>query len=183
MSRRRPGSVPAHGDGLEIPAGAALAAGMSTAGTARTGDPTTGVPPDENVITYAVRAAVVKTRTGEPEATYWIELPVAPRSSAAVADPGSSSSRPRIRYRTSGCGWPLSNRDVAAVFRLRNGLQQRRIAAMTGQSQSQVREILSGHRVVSDDVLRRIGRGIRHAPPGLRLAYDPLTEAWLAGAR
>jgi transcriptional regulator with XRE-family HTH domain len=45
-------------------------------------------------------------------------------------------------------------------------MSQRRIAAMTGQSQSEISEILSGRRVVSYDVLLRIADGLG-VPRGL----------------
>ena len=56
----------------------------------------------------------------------------------------------------------LAARDIAAVFRLlqRVGVSQRRIAALTGQSQSEISEILAGRQVVSYDVLTRIADGL-----------------------
>jgi hypothetical protein len=68
----------------------------------------------------------------------------------------------------------LAVRDIAAVFRLLRplGYSQRRIAALTGQSQSEVSEILGGRRVVSYDVLVRIAEGLG-APRGyLGLGVD-----------
>lgn len=69
----------------------------------------------------------------------------------------------------------LAARDVATVFRLlqRMGVSQRRIAAMTGQSQSEISEITSGRRVVSSvEVLERIADGLS-VPRGLMgLAHD-----------
>jgi hypothetical protein len=49
----------------------------------------------------------------------------------------------------------LAARDVAAVYRIlqRFGVSQQRIAYRTGQSQSEISEILAGRRVVSYDVL------------------------------
>ena len=68
-----------------------------------------------------------------------------------------------------------ANRDIAAMYRLlqRYGFSQRSIAAMTGQSQSEISEILSGRRVVSYDLLLQIadGLGVRRGLMGL--AYDP----------
>ncbi|MGH3754138.1 MAG: hypothetical protein ACRDRP_15875 [Pseudonocardiaceae bacterium] len=53
----------------------------------------------------------------------------------------------------------LTARDIAAVYRLlgRLGVSQRRIAHLTGQSQSEVCEILKGRRVRDVWVLERIG--------------------------
>ena len=68
----------------------------------------------------------------------------------------------------------LRNQDIAGVFRLlqRCGVSQRRIAAMTGQSQSEICEILAGRQVYAHHVLVRIcdGFGLPHGWMGL--AYD-----------
>jgi transcriptional regulator with XRE-family HTH domain len=68
----------------------------------------------------------------------------------------------------------LATRDVAMVFRLlqRSGVSQRRIAALTGQSQSEISEILGGRQVVSYDVLARIADGLEVPRGHLGLAYD-----------
>lgn len=52
----------------------------------------------------------------------------------------------------------LAERDVAGVYRLltRHGISQREIAAATGQSQSEISEILKGRQVQAYDVLVRI---------------------------
>jgi transcriptional regulator with XRE-family HTH domain len=54
------------------------------------------------------------------------------------------------------------HRDVAAVYRLlsKAGYSQRRLRAMTGQSQSEVSEILAGRQVTSVLVLERIADGL-----------------------
>ena len=77
----------------------------------------------------------------------------------------------------------LATRDIAVVFRLlqRAGVSQRRIAALTGQSQSEISEILSGRQVVSYDVLARIADGLGVPRGHLGLAYDDAT-AQLVGA-
>jgi transcriptional regulator with XRE-family HTH domain len=56
----------------------------------------------------------------------------------------------------------LSERDIATMFRIlsRHGISQRQIAALTGQSQSEISEILGGRRVLSYDVLTRIADGL-----------------------
>jgi transcriptional regulator with XRE-family HTH domain len=77
----------------------------------------------------------------------------------------------------------LAARDIAGVFRLlqRVGVSQRRIAALTGQSQSEISEILGGRHVVSYDVLARIADGLGVSRGHLGLAYDD-TTARLVGA-
>jgi transcriptional regulator with XRE-family HTH domain len=67
----------------------------------------------------------------------------------------------------------LARRDIAGVYRIlgRNGVPQRRIAAATEQSQSEISEILKGRRVVAYDVLVRIAERL-HVPRGfMGLAY------------
>jgi transcriptional regulator with XRE-family HTH domain/tetratricopeptide (TPR) repeat protein len=68
----------------------------------------------------------------------------------------------------------LASRDIAMVFRLlqKTGVSQRRIAALTGQSQSEISEILGGRQVVSYDVLLRIADGLAVPRGHLGLAYD-----------
>lgn len=70
----------------------------------------------------------------------------------------------------------LARRDIAAVYRLLNryGVSQRAIAARTGQSQSEVSEIIAGRRnVVSYEVLLRISEGFDLPRGWMGLAYDP----------
>ncbi len=52
----------------------------------------------------------------------------------------------------------LANHDISTMYRLLNsaGVPQRRIAELTGQSQSEVSEILKGRRVMAYEVLVRI---------------------------
>ncbi len=61
----------------------------------------------------------------------------------------------------------LEARDIGVVYRLlqRSGVTQSRIAALTGQSQPEVSEILSGRQVISYDLLSRIADGLG-APRG-----------------
>jgi transcriptional regulator with XRE-family HTH domain len=69
----------------------------------------------------------------------------------------------------------LAHRDIATVYRLlqRVGVSQRAIAARTGQSQSEISEIIAGHRVVvSYDVLVRIAVGLGVPRGWMGLAYD-----------
>ncbi len=72
----------------------------------------------------------------------------------------------------------LRKRDVGSVFLLlrRHGVSQRRIASLTGQSQSEVSDIAKGRQVMAYDVLLRIATGLK-IPLGLMgLAYTPDTE-------
>ncbi|MEC3974870.1 helix-turn-helix domain-containing protein [Amycolatopsis sp. H20-H5] len=71
----------------------------------------------------------------------------------------------------------LHKRDIAGVFVLlrRHGVSQRRIAALTGQSQSEVSEICHGRQVMAYDLLARVADGLG-IPRGLMgLAYSPDT--------
>ncbi len=56
----------------------------------------------------------------------------------------------------------LATRDIAALYRALKdeGVTQRTIAALTGQSQSEVSEILAGRKVLAYDVLVRIAAGL-----------------------
>jgi transcriptional regulator with XRE-family HTH domain len=72
----------------------------------------------------------------------------------------------------------LACRDITAVYaRLqRCGISQRRIAALTGQSPSEVYEVLGGRRVMAYDVLLRIADGLGVPRGYLGLAYDESTH-------
>src|SRR3954447_12455679 len=73
----------------------------------------------------------------------------------------------------------LGSRDVQTVFRLlqRHGVSQRRIAAMTGQSQSEISEIIAGRQVTSYSVLVRIADGLGIPRGHMGLAHDELTAS------
>ena len=78
----------------------------------------------------------------------------------------------------------LASREISSIYRLmrKEGISQRQIAAMTGQSQSEVSEILKGRQVIAYDVLARIADGLG-APRGyMGLAYDEATEVDVVGA-
>jgi len=66
----------------------------------------------------------------------------------------------------------LASREISAVYRLlrKHGVSQRQIAAMTGQSQSEVSEILKGRQVMAYKVLKRIADGLGIPRPYLGLA-------------
>ncbi|MGH3833750.1 MAG: helix-turn-helix domain-containing protein, partial [Pseudonocardiaceae bacterium] len=67
----------------------------------------------------------------------------------------------------------LSARDIGTVYRLfrRQGLSQRRIAQLTGQSQSEVCEILQGRQVLNVRVLERIADGLGIPRARLGVSY------------
>lgn len=72
----------------------------------------------------------------------------------------------------------LANRDLKTVYeRLqRVGVSQRHIARLTGQSASEVYEVLKGRRVMAHDVLVRIADGLGVPRGYMGLAYDRSTE-------
>ncbi|SNR28255.1 Transcriptional regulator, contains XRE-family HTH domain [Haloechinothrix alba] len=78
----------------------------------------------------------------------------------------------------------LANRDVSVVYRLlrKEGVSQRQIAALTGQSQSEVSEILKGRHVIAYDVLARIADGLGVPRGYMGLAYDEATAVSVVGA-
>jgi transcriptional regulator with XRE-family HTH domain len=77
----------------------------------------------------------------------------------------------------------LAARDISTVYRLlrRVGVSQRQIAAMTGQSQSEVSEILKGRQVMAYDVLARIADGLGIPRGFMGLAYDEATATNVVG--
>jgi len=77
----------------------------------------------------------------------------------------------------------LANRDISSVYRLlrRVGISQRHIAALTGQSQSEVSEILKGRQVMAYDVLVRISGGLGIPRGYMGLSYDPATATSMVG--
>jgi antitoxin component HigA of HigAB toxin-antitoxin module len=68
----------------------------------------------------------------------------------------------------------LAERDIAVVYRIlqEHGVSQRRIAALTAQSHSEISEILAGRRVVSYDALVRIADGLAVPRGWMGLAYN-----------
>ncbi|GAA3431702.1 helix-turn-helix domain-containing protein [Kutzneria kofuensis] len=61
-------------------------------------------------------------------------------------------------------------------------MSQRQIAALTGQSQSEVSEILKGRQVMAYDVLARIADGLGVPRGYMGLAYDEATALKVAGS-
>jgi transcriptional regulator with XRE-family HTH domain len=76
----------------------------------------------------------------------------------------------------------LAQREVSTIYKLlrRKGVSQRQIAAMTGQSQSEVSEILKGRQVMAYDVLLRIADGLGVPRGYMGLAYDEVPAARVA---
>ncbi|MDG4768546.1 helix-turn-helix transcriptional regulator [Solwaraspora sp. WMMD406] len=75
----------------------------------------------------------------------------------------------------------LAARDLKTVYeRLqRVGVSQRQIARLTGQSASEIYEVLRGRRVMAHDLLIRIADGLGVPRGYMGLAYDESTEAAL----
>ncbi|MGH3830713.1 MAG: helix-turn-helix domain-containing protein [Pseudonocardiaceae bacterium] len=71
----------------------------------------------------------------------------------------------------------LAARDIGALYRLlrRVGVSQRRIADLTGQSQSEVSEILHGRQVLNVRVLERIADGLGTSRARLGVSYGEHT--------
>jgi hypothetical protein len=96
------------------------------------------------------------------------------RASTPLSWLGADKPIPDWVWRAEDMTAALAERDIPAVYviLLRQGLSQRRIAARTGQAQSEICEILAGRRVAAYDVLVRIADGLG-APRGLLgLAYQ-----------
>ena len=77
----------------------------------------------------------------------------------------------------------LAAHDIAGVYRLLNshGVSQRAIAARTGQSQSEVSEIIAGQRhVYAYNVLVRIADGLAIPRGWMGLAFDQSTQPYAA---
>lgn len=90
---------------------------------------------------------------------------------------GQPSSIPAESWSAQDMRDALAERDISAVYRLlrRYGTSQRNIAALTGQSQSEVSEILKGRQVMAYDVLARIADGLGVPRGYMGLAYDEAT--------
>jgi len=85
-----------------------------------------------------------------------------PTGSTSETRPTAPPVDPRL-YQRDDVRRILAERDIGALYRLLRddtGLTQRTIAELTGQSQSEVSEILKGRRVLAYDVLVRIAHGL-----------------------
>jgi transcriptional regulator with XRE-family HTH domain len=78
----------------------------------------------------------------------------------------------------------LADHDISSVYRLlrRVGISQRQIAALTGQSQSEVSEILKGRQVMAYDVLARISNGLGIPRGYMGLAFADATATATAAS-
>jgi transcriptional regulator with XRE-family HTH domain len=76
----------------------------------------------------------------------------------------------------------VRRRDVAAVYRALNlaGISQRKIAARTGQSQSEIHEILHGRRVRSVELLEQIADGLGWPRSWWGLSYDTASAGYVS---
>jgi predicted XRE-type DNA-binding protein len=85
----------------------------------------------------------------------------------------ATSPLPTLLWHEPSMAAALAERDMATVYRLlqEQGLSQRSIAARTGQSQSEISEVMSGRRIVSYDVLARIADGLGIPRGYLGMAY------------
>ncbi|PFG48221.1 transcriptional regulator with XRE-family HTH domain [Amycolatopsis sulphurea] len=103
-------------------------------------------------------------------------------SSGALVRPGNPV--PADAWEQPEMREALAGREISAVYRLlrKHGVSQRQIAAMTGQSQSEVSEILKGRQVMAYDVLTRIADGLGVPRGYMGLAYDETTAIRVVGA-
>ena len=78
----------------------------------------------------------------------------------------------------------LAAHDLAAVYRMlgHQGVSQRRIAALTGQGQSDISETLKGRRIMAYEVLVRIADGFGVPRGYMGLAFDSSTASTVAGS-
>lgn len=90
--------------------------------------------------------------------------------------------RPEVWESTEMRG-ALANRNISEVYRQlrKHGISQRQIAAMTGQSQSEVSEILKGRQVIAYDVLARICSGLGIPRGYMGLAYAETLDVQVVG--
>lgn len=94
-------------------------------------------------------------------------------------DPANGSAIDPAVWESPAARSALAARNVTAIYEVlqRVGVSQRRIGALTGQSQSEVSEILAGERqVMAYDVLARIADGLSIPRGYMGLAYDSATD-------
>lgn len=74
----------------------------------------------------------------------------------------------------------LADRDVTTIYRILRdaGVPQRRIAELTGQTQSEVCEILSGRKVKQYDTLLRITQSLGIARGAVGMSYGGYHQCW-----
>src|SRR3954451_3304680 len=105
-------------------------------------------------------------------------------SNGGSADARQSHAVPADAWEQPEMRAALASREISAVYRLlrKHGVSQRQIAAMTGQSQSEVSEILKGRQVMAYDVLTRIADGLGVPRGYMGLAYDEATQIRVVGS-
>ncbi|GAB3890137.1 hypothetical protein GCM10029964_061160 [Kibdelosporangium lantanae] len=79
----------------------------------------------------------------------------------------------------------LARHDISEVYQLlaASGVSQRRIAALTGQNQSEISDINQGRQVQAYDLLARIADGLGIPRGYMGLAYTDITTRRLATPR
>jgi transcriptional regulator with XRE-family HTH domain len=102
-----------------------------------------------------------------------------PLDRTSVDQPEILSDRLRRALTTKAARRALAERDITTVYRLltQAGISQRQIAQLTGQSQSEVSEVLKGRRVMAHDVLVRIAQGLEAPRAWMGVAYDDGAES------
>lgn len=102
-----------------------------------------------------------------------------PSARPALKRQDALSDRLRHVLATETARRALAERDINTVYRLLTDtdISQRQIAQLTGQSQSEVSEVLKGRRVMAYDVLVRIAQGLEVPRAWMGLAYDEGAES------
>lgn len=97
-----------------------------------------------------------------------------PPTKRAPAEKGALTGEHRQRLATGAARRALAQRDITALYRLLTGagVSQQQIARLTGQSQSEVSEIVKGRQVMAYDLLVRIASGFDVPRGWMGLAYD-----------
>lgn len=97
----------------------------------------------------------------------WVSLKITPTAQAVPVVEEGPWDAPEMRA-------ALADRDMHRVYRLirKSGVSQRQIAARTGQSQSEVSEILKGRQVAAFEVLARIADGLGIPRAYIGIGYD-----------
>jgi transcriptional regulator with XRE-family HTH domain len=106
-------------------------------------------------------------------------MPDANRLTRPAATEHTVSARLHQTLTTPAARRALAGRDIGTVYRLLTeaGITQRQLAELTGQSQSEVCEVLKDRRVMGYDVLLRIAEGLEMPRGWMGLAYDEVTES------
>lgn len=97
-----------------------------------------------------------------------------PPTRPASTEQDTLSDRLRQALTTKAARRALAERDITTVYRFltQADISQRQIAQLTGQSQSEVSEVLKSRRIMAYDVLVRIAQGLEVPRAWMGLAYD-----------